>query len=200
MNVVAKSLNCFFVTPANDTTFLLNITKWDHEHQGSYQFQKAVTLPAGSTIYCSTTYDNSTQNPKNPNNPPDTVYKGVGINDEWLAIYFNYLSFQLSDTNLLIDTSSHIFHDQSCVTLSSLNQSENYFMPTVYPNPTTGKLFIDELDGVYRVNLTDLSGQTIWENMVTGNSFLDLSNYNNGLYMLTIENEEYYKHIKIIKQ
>ena len=49
---------------------LIWIKDWDFNWQGQYQFEKPVRLPKGSVIKMLSIYDNSAENPKNPNDPP----------------------------------------------------------------------------------------------------------------------------------
>lgn len=41
-----------------------------------------MSLPKGSKIELQASYDNSSQNPRNPNNPPQTVHWGENTSDE----------------------------------------------------------------------------------------------------------------------
>jgi hypothetical protein len=61
---------------------LIWIKNWDFNWQGQYQFEKPVRLPKGSVIKVLSIYDNSAENPKNPNNPPQDVKWGEQTSDE----------------------------------------------------------------------------------------------------------------------
>ena len=61
---------------------LVWIKDWDFNWQGQYQFQKPIRLPKGSRIIVESVYDNSADNPKNPNSPPKPVHWGEQTSDE----------------------------------------------------------------------------------------------------------------------
>ncbi|MFN3938970.1 MAG: T9SS type A sorting domain-containing protein, partial [Chitinophagales bacterium] len=62
---------------------------------------------------------------------------------------------------------------------------------SVYPNPTSGIIAIEGVNfsGETRVNVTDVTGQTVYQNTLTNNSqVIDLSYLANGLYFMSISN------------
>jgi hypothetical protein len=76
------------MTDAQGTlTPMIRIDNWDFNWQGEYQYTQPLTIAANSTIKLTCVYDNSDQNPKNPNNPIIDVGWGEGTNDE-MALAF----------------------------------------------------------------------------------------------------------------
>lgn len=69
---------------------LLDIPNWDLNWQGVYKYAHPVVLPKGTTVAMNYTYDNSSANPRNPNNPPAEVDGGNRAQDEmahlWLQV------------------------------------------------------------------------------------------------------------------
>jgi Copper type II ascorbate-dependent monooxygenase, C-terminal domain len=63
-------------------TPLIQIDDWDFNWQGAYMYTQAIPFAAGSTISMTAIYDNSDQNPRNPNSPIIPVGWGEGTNDE----------------------------------------------------------------------------------------------------------------------
>jgi hypothetical protein len=61
---------------------LILIDNWDFNWQGFYTFQEPVTLPSGASVQLSAIYDNSENNPRNPNSPLKAVRWGEGTEDE----------------------------------------------------------------------------------------------------------------------
>jgi hypothetical protein len=61
---------------------LIRIDDWDFNWQGFYWFRAPVALPAASWIELTAAWDNSEQNPRNPNKPPRDVYWGERTVDE----------------------------------------------------------------------------------------------------------------------
>ena len=57
----------------------------------------------------------------------------------------------------------------------------------IYPNPTTGKLII-EGQGEMRVSVSNMLGQEILNTLVNGQSTIDLSRCETGVYLVRIEN------------
>lgn len=78
----------------------------------------------------------------------------------------------------------------------------DYFNPSVslYPNPSKGivNLSIEEPSSTYQVTISDMSGQTITNQKVMGNTQLDLSEYRKGFYMVVIEGDDYQKVEKLV--
>jgi hypothetical protein len=117
MHLVGKSMQVYALKPGGDTVHLVNIPEWDFHWQMYYRFQKPIYLPPGTKGVAIASYDNTTANPNNPNNPPQNVTLGEGTGDEMMLVYFNFTTQGASplDTNLVIDTASHWRHDSlSC--------------------------------------------------------------------------------------
>lgn len=69
---------------------LLTIADWDFNWQGYYQYEEPVHLPKGTELIMRYTYDNSTNNLRNPHHPPERVRYGPNSTDEmgefWLQV------------------------------------------------------------------------------------------------------------------
>jgi len=63
---------------------------WDVRQQGTYVFKTPVRIPAGTVFTVAGTYDNSVDNPDNPNDPPQDVHWGRESYNEML---FSFLGF-----------------------------------------------------------------------------------------------------------
>jgi hypothetical protein len=103
MHLLGKDLECYAVTPTNDTINLVKINNWDFEWQGFYFFEKFIKIPAGSMIYAKGHYDN-TASASNPN--PTPVFPGINTEDEMFIFIFQFLDYQLGDENIFIDNTS----------------------------------------------------------------------------------------------
>lgn len=66
---------------------LILIDDWDFHWQGFYSYVNEVPLKAGSTIRVNCRYDNSENNPENPNSPPIEIGWGEGTKDEMCLAY-----------------------------------------------------------------------------------------------------------------
>ncbi len=70
---------------------LLWIPDWSLDWQDQYCFLKPVRLPRGTVITLAAYYDNSADNPRNPNRPPRRVRYGVETTNEMCACHLEFL-------------------------------------------------------------------------------------------------------------
>lgn len=73
MHFLGKSFKSFAITPTKDTIPLVSIPDWDFKWQELYRMKQLTHIPAGSTLVMEGTYDNTANNPLNPNRPPQTI-------------------------------------------------------------------------------------------------------------------------------
>ena len=104
MHLLGKAARAYAVTPSADTIQLIKIRSWDFHWQGGYAFTRPVKIPRGSTIYYSASYDNTTNNPENPNTPPQVVRWGEATTDEMFLCYFHWLPYQAGDESIDMNT------------------------------------------------------------------------------------------------
>ncbi len=116
MHLLGKSITAFATTIQKDTIPLIKIKKWDFKWQYFYTFKKMIKIPKGSTIIVKAIFDNTINNPINPNTPPDTVsekknWNGKGsmrTTDEMLQFIITYLPYQQGDEYISLD--SYVFN------------------------------------------------------------------------------------------
>jgi hypothetical protein len=77
------------VFPNGTTETLLSVPKYDFHWQTLYRLAEPKRLPAGTRIRCTGAFDNSPQNPDNPNSKA-TVRFGEQTADEMFIGYLNY--------------------------------------------------------------------------------------------------------------
>jgi hypothetical protein len=190
MHLIGKSIKAWAVTPFGVTIPLIDIPEWDFHWQGMYDFRQPIRIPAGSLLYGTATYDNTSANPNNPNNPPQMVTVGEATDDEMMLIYFSFTVHFPGDENIVIDTSTTIQTHNSCdfraVALSGTAEL-NYL--DINPNPTGGFLNLglpDDFRG--KVIVSDSMGRLVLSEQISGRN-LDLGNLSDGLYLLTLEAE-----------
>jgi hypothetical protein len=88
------------MTPRNASPqCLVNIDDWDFNWQGVYRYKESIAVPAFTRLSLSARYDNSLDNPRNPNNPPKPVSWGEETTDE-MALAFLGVTFDAD--NLLL--------------------------------------------------------------------------------------------------
>lgn len=135
MHLIARNIRVKGTTPLGDSIPLIDIPKWDFKWQGAYYFRQVQKIPAGTELFASAFYDNTSANPYNPNNPPQYISAGEDTDEEMMLDYFAYTNYQNGDENILIDT--------GFVTTTPgepLYEASTFFEP--YPNPATQQIHL----------------------------------------------------------
>jgi hypothetical protein len=70
---------------------LLWINDWDFDWQDQYRYARPVRLPKGTILTFAAYFDNSEDNPRNPNKPPRRVLYGIQSRDEMCACHLEFL-------------------------------------------------------------------------------------------------------------
>jgi hypothetical protein len=106
MHLLGKSFKAYALTPQQDTIRLIHIPSWNFNWQFFYTFKKMVKIPAGSKIVVEGVFDNTTNNPFNPFNPPQFVKDNNGsmrTTDEMFQFIVNYLPYIEGDENISLE-------------------------------------------------------------------------------------------------
>ena len=85
---LGKRLQSFATLPDGTRKWLLSISDWNFNWQGDYRYAQPLFLPKGSTIQMEFSYDNSTNNVRNPHRPPERVQYGLQTTDEMANLAF----------------------------------------------------------------------------------------------------------------
>lgn len=67
---------------------LIKIDRWDFQWQNQYYLVEPISLPKGSVVQLVAHFDNSADNPLNPNDPPQPVRWGEATTDEMCIGFF----------------------------------------------------------------------------------------------------------------
>ena len=158
MHLIGRSIISYGVTLLGDTIPLVKIDDWDFHWQGAYYFQKLQKLPLGTKLHAYATYDNTENNPHQPNFPPQTVTQGESTTDEMMLIYFAFLAYQPGDENILLDSSLL----SSALPFVPENQRNNAL--AISPNPAQD--FVDITFDLpektrYRLSIVGAQGQIV---------------------------------------
>jgi hypothetical protein len=121
---------------------------------------------------------------------------------------YNTLGFVSSITGLLENSTTNQFYNSNLITynidnnnsITSINKTSTNRSITVYPNPSTGKIFISDLsfligNSLTTVNVYDISGILKKETSWVNNS-IDLSDQSEGIYFVqtySSTGNQYYK-------
>ncbi len=86
MHFLGRKIRFSVEHPDGKEDELLRINDWDFNWQMPYVFPQPKTVHAGSVLRLTGTFDNSAENPLNPNRPPKLVSWGPSARDEMLLI------------------------------------------------------------------------------------------------------------------
>lgn len=82
MHLLGRTMSVKAMLPGGTEACLVDVLDWDIRYQRTYRYPTAVALPAGTRLELVATYDNSSENPRNPNDPPREVRLGEQTTDE----------------------------------------------------------------------------------------------------------------------
>jgi len=88
---LGKDLQALATLPDGTTMSLIHIARWDLNWQAVYRYAEPMLLPKGTTISMRFTYDNSAENIRNPNHPPQRVVAGNRASDEMAHLWLQVL-------------------------------------------------------------------------------------------------------------
>jgi len=89
-HTLARQVKGLAELPDGTTRWLIFIGAWDFHWQDTYRYTSPVALPAGTRLSMEYTYDNSDDNPRNPNRPARRITYGQRTSDEmgelWIQV------------------------------------------------------------------------------------------------------------------
>jgi Flp pilus assembly protein TadD len=88
---LGRDLQAVATLPDGTTETLIHIPRWDLNWQAVFRYQEPMALPKGTTISMRFTYDNSSDNVRNPNHPPQRVVAGNRASDEMAHLWLQVL-------------------------------------------------------------------------------------------------------------
>ncbi len=107
MHLIGKKFKAYALKPNGDTVKLISIPKWQFRWQYFYTFKNPVRIPKGSTIIVEAQFDNTANNPDNPNLPPlpigerlDRGGASMRTTDEMLQFIITYMPYQKGDESI----------------------------------------------------------------------------------------------------
>jgi hypothetical protein len=98
---LARQMQAWVILPGGEKKWLIWIKDWDFNWQGGYDYAEPLELPAGAEVFLHYVYDNSANNPRNPNQPPKQVRFGLQTTDEMGELWLQALALAPSDMPVL---------------------------------------------------------------------------------------------------
>jgi hypothetical protein len=199
MHLLGQTMKAFAVTADNDTIEIIDCN-YDFHWQNEYMFQKLLPIPAGSKIYMTTVYDNTANNPDNPNNPPQDVSWGIQTTDEMQILFYSYLDYEPGDENIVLDSS--LISTETFVDLQTTKAVN------IFPNPAADYFLVNGTTGeaaIVVLRLFNAMGMLIEERSiyVKGHSFMEQFNTSQlpgGFYFLETSTKKGITLYKIVRQ
>jgi hypothetical protein len=178
-----------------DTIPLINVPKWDFFWQSTYTLQKPIKLTTAHRCRAEVVYDNTVNNPHNPNSPPKDVFWGENTSDEMLYLFATLALYQTGDENIVLDS--------MLLVEAPVVQVEDDVLQ-VMPNPIGDVLELrakTALQGTSDLMLIDLNGRILrqWREQDLQRSRTSVRDIPAGTYMLRLEHEGKSRTYKVIK-
>ncbi|MDX1905792.1 MAG: T9SS type A sorting domain-containing protein [Bacteroidia bacterium] len=154
MHLLGQSWEVWAISPTGDSTNLIRISDWDFNWQGTYLFPQMIKVRAGSQIHAYAAYDNTVNNPLNPNSPPTWVTWGERTQDEMYYLPLTFVDYWPGDENVIFTAIDEV---------PGLASTETQFFPP-YPNPARSEIvtgFYLRAAGPVTIELLDLKGQRL---------------------------------------
>ena len=89
--------------PDGREEWIVYIPDWDFNWQDVYRLETPLSLPKGTTLTMEYTYDNSANNPRNPDRPPRRVLWGQFSSDEMGDLWFQVVTRTEADRATLFN-------------------------------------------------------------------------------------------------
>ena len=87
--------------PSGETISLIDIPRWNFNQQDFYRYREPVALPRGTELTMRISFDNSNDNPLNPNDPPRRVTYGPASGDEMANLFVQLVVRDSNDLQAL---------------------------------------------------------------------------------------------------
>jgi mono/diheme cytochrome c family protein len=96
MHLRGRSMVADLVLPSGATSRLIEIPAWDQDWQFDYVFREPRPMPAGARVRVTASYDNSPDNPSNPD-PSARVQDGPLTTDEMMSLIVEWIRPRLCE-------------------------------------------------------------------------------------------------------
>ncbi|MEM8528311.1 MAG: T9SS type A sorting domain-containing protein [Bacteroidota bacterium] len=195
MHLLGRDWEVYAQRPNGERVPLIKIDDWDFNWQGSYYFDRFIVLEPGTTIHAFATYDNTSDNPFNPNSPPQLMTWGEKTSDEMFYLPITYVDYQEGDEEVVFE------EDQT----TSTEEIELIYPKTklypIYPNPTSDQITVGfslAKGSSVSLQISDLNGRLL--KIINEKVFYPIGQHQlqvntnqltNGNYVLTLIGEDF---------
>jgi peroxiredoxin len=101
MHLLGREMKVTATRPDGAVVPMIWIRDWDFRWQDQYAYAEPILLPKDTRIDLRAAYDNSADNPRNPNNPPRRVRRGEQTTDEMCLCFIQYQTGDVKDIRLI---------------------------------------------------------------------------------------------------
>jgi len=154
MHYLGKEWEIWLEKPDGSRENLIKIPDWDFNWQGYYYFPQLIIAKAGSTLHATAKYDNTSNNPANPSNPPKFVTWGEGTTDEMYFLPVLSIPYQQGDEEVIFTNTSELLADRDIAQINKIT-----------PNPVKdGNIAVDfkTIQGeALQISVIDIQGKVI---------------------------------------
>lgn len=204
MHLIGRAMTSFGVTSTNDTIPFERVSNWQFNWQAYYFFRNMLKLPAGSVIYDTAFYDNTSNNPYNPNNPPQTILPGENTSNEMDLCAFMNMDYQPGDENYNMDSIINVeIASYQTTAVKEIPKSPQASF-SVFPNPASGQFTLIPSNlghGLAEVSIIDALGQTVkairYDDLSSPVN-IDIKGQAEGLYLVQVKQGNYNAEQKLV--
>lgn len=94
---LCREMQAFATLPDGSRRWLFWIRPWNFDWQGVFRYRQPVSLPKGTVLSMRYFYDNSPDNPRNPNSPPRRILGGPKSTDEMADLWMEVMPARRED-------------------------------------------------------------------------------------------------------
>ncbi|MBK6829471.1 MAG: hypothetical protein IPG92_01420 [Flavobacteriales bacterium] len=188
-HLLGKRMKAWAVKPGGEVVPLIDIPDWDFRWQGLYSFRRPLFFPQGTTLHCETIYDNTDQNPDNPNDPPNWVWLGEATTNEMMLYYFMWTYGFAADENIVVDDSPHMEHYLDCDPEFTIGWDAESPAPawSIWPSPARTQVTVSTIAADAELRMIDVSGRLAKrERIRSGVQDIDVASLARGLYTVEL--------------